>query len=369
MSPSPHRFVLATAGLLLVALGAAQAQNKDSTWLKTNFQSRTYTSTSPSITMAYRLYKPVNYDPSRKYPIVVALHGVGERGTDNTIQLTREELAQPWVRDSVQAKYPHFVMIPQCPTANNQYWWPWNNWAGTWNGTWSGTRSTANAAIISVLDSLKREFSLDTTRFYIAGLSMGGFGTFELMKWNPTVFAAAVPAAGGADTSATAISAMAQTPFWIFHGASDPTINVNGGSRKVVRKVEDYLAKPAVRFVSSANQVNPTAISLDSLRKAVYVDGANYLYSEITGGVHNSGWLEAWRHPMLTDWVFSKRKVNGVSVSIAPSVAPRAFAPANVTIVMRGGVPLLEKSLPGGGSRWYTLEGKLFADAGPDRTP
>jgi hypothetical protein len=127
--------------------------------------------------------------------------------------------------------------------------------------------------------------------------------------------------------------------------------------------MEALRGKAFVRFTSSAYMTNPTAISVDSLRKAVYVDKADFLYSEVTAGNHAAGWLEAWRHPMLTDWVFSKRKVGGVSVSIAPSLAPRAHAPADVKMVMRGGVPLLEKSLSGGGTRLYTLEGKLFGEA------
>lgn len=341
---------------------AGFAQNKTSTELEAMFLKRTFTSTSPAVTIAYRLYKPANYDSTRKYPVVMTLHGVGERGSDNSIQLTREELAQPWVRDSVQAKHPHFVIVPQCPSTNNQYWWPWGNWAGSWSGAWSGTRSNANAGLVGILDSLKREFSLDTTRFYIAGLSMGGFGTFELMKWNPSLFAAAVPTAGGADTGLASINAMSQTPFWIFHGAADPTISANAGSRKVVSKVETHVAKPAVRFVSSANRANPTAISLDSLRKAVYTHGADFIYSEITGGNHASGWLEAWRHPMLTDWVFSKRKINGVTVSISAEAAAAKFrpmAPEGVRVVFRNGQTMLEKTVDGS-KTLFTLEGRRW---------
>ena len=352
------RNILGISLACILTTASIHAQNKTSTWLTTNFQARSYTSSQ--ITMVYRLYVPTNYNPALKYPVVVALHGVGERGNNNVNQLTAEELAQPWVRDSVQAKHPHFVMIPQCPSTNNQYWWPWPSWSGSWNGTWSGTRSIANAAIVEILDSLKREFSLDTTRFYVAGLSMGGFGSFELMKWNPALFAAAVPTAGGSDSADATILKLTQTPFWLFHGSADPTINVDQGSRKVARKVEKVLGRPIVRFVSSANQVNPTAISLDSLRKAVYVTQENFLYSEITGGVHNSGWLEAWRHPMLTDWVFSKQKVGGVTVSLTNDAITKPFATAKVRLAFRYGTLLIEKFVPGHRPSLYTLQGKPF---------
>ena len=104
--------------LALLNAGMAWGQNKTATQLQAMFQARTFTSSQ--ITMVYRLYVPTNYNAALKYPIVVALHGVGERGNNNVNQLTAEELAQPWVRDSVQAKHPHFVMIPQCPSTNNQ---------------------------------------------------------------------------------------------------------------------------------------------------------------------------------------------------------------------------------------------------------
>jgi predicted peptidase len=332
---------------LAVTVSATFGQNKTATWLQTNFQARTHYPTVRADSMKYRLFKPANYDSTKRYPIVVALHGIGERGYNNVNQLTLEELAQPWVRDSVQAKHPHFIMIPQCPTS--PFWWPSN--------TWDGTRSKPNLGVVQILDSLKKEFMLDTTRFYIGGLSMGGFGTIELMKWNPDLFAAAFPTAGGGDTAASTIPQYIKTPMWAFHGASDPTVNVDRGSRTIVNKMAAANGKPFIRFTSSAYLTNPTLISLDSLRKAVYIHKANFLYSEVTGGNHAAGWLEAWRHPMLTDWVFSKQKINGVTVSVNPNVVTRAMAPANVKIVLRNGGVALQKTV-NGKEAWYSLEGK-----------
>ena len=363
---SRRGLALSAALLAGVALLEADGQPKTSSWLTTNFQARTHT--SAEVTIAYRLFKPVGYDPSKKYPIVVALHGGGERGSDNAIQLTREELAQPWVRDSVQAKHPHFVMIPQCPS--NLAWSPSN--------TWDGNRSLPNIGILQILDSLKREFSLDTTRFYVVGLSMGGFASFELMKWTPNLFAAAVPAAGGGDTAVAAIAQMIKTPMWAFHSATDPTVNVDRGSRTLVTKMEAALGRPIPRFVSDTGMKNPApfdsvhgVVSVDSLRKLVYRDSARFLYSEVrnapgTGNaLHQAGWFAAYRHPMLTDWVFSQRKVNGVT-SLAPSVSARPFSPANVRVVFREGRTLLEKT-GAGVSAFYTLEGKRVTPIGANR--
>jgi len=356
------------AGSLLLA-AAAQAQNKSASWLTTNFEARTHYSTPASDSMKYRLFKPANYDPTKKYPIVVALHGIGERGYNNVNQLTLEELAQPWVRDSVQAKHPHFVMVPQCPP--NQFWW-------ASNGGWSGNRSKPNIMITEALDSLKSEFSLDTTRFYAVGLSMGGFGTIELMKWRPELWAAAIPTAGGGDTAAAAIAELVKTPTWFFHSLKDPTVSAIRGSRTLAQKFA-AAGKPVVFFASDSQRTNAvpfdsldpaTLVTLDSLREAVYVHNADFLYSEVRNypgsgnPLHQAGWWEAWRHPMITDWLFSKRKVDGVSVvSVAGSLpGARPVAASPVRVVFRDGRTLLEKTVDGR-TTWFTLAGKRVPDA------
>ncbi len=357
MKPFAHTAFYLLVGLAALGMPVAvNAQNKTSSWLTTNFQARTHYPTLRADSIKYRLFKPANYDTTKRYPIVVALHGIGERGYNNINQLTLEELAQPWVRDSVQAKHPHFVMVPQCPTS--PFWWASN--------TWDGTRSKPNSGIVEILDSLKREFKLDTTRFYVVGLSMGGFGAIELMRWNPNLFAAAVPAAGGGDTAAATIPQFVKTPVWFFHSATDPTVNVDRGSRTLVAKMEANLGKPFVRWVSDTGMKNPTGVSLDSLRKAVYVDNANFLYSEVRNvpgsgnTLHQAGWFASWRHPMLTDWLFSKQKINGVTVSVNPAASARASrraTPDGIKMVFRNGGLYLEKTVPNG-KHLYTLEGK-----------
>jgi hypothetical protein len=117
-----------------------------------------------------------------------------------------------------------------------------------------------------------------------------------------------------------------RTPIWGFHGDADETVNVSG-TRNIVVAVE-ALGHPVVRFVSSANRVNPTAISYDSLTKAVY-GGANYLYSEVIGGNHAAGWNAGHGEPLIPHWVFSKRKLpEGTSgIVLAPKNShPRIFS-------------------------------------------
>lgn len=255
------------------------------------FQVRTFTSTTNSVTLPYRLFVPADYDPAIRYPLVTALHGNGERGTDNARQFVFN-VAKQWIADSIQARVPHFIFAPHTAIG------------------W--TDSDQRLAVVEIIRVLKQEFSLDTTRFYIGGLSAGAMGTWNLIKDYPTMFAAAVPCAGSLFGNNN-VTTIVRTPIWGFHGDADNTVNVSG-TRDVFAAVEK-LGHPIVRFVSSANRANPTAISYDSLTKAVY-GGANYVYSEVTGGNHNAGWDAGWGEPLIPYWVFSKRKLPAGTLGI-----------------------------------------------------
>lgn len=337
---SLHRFAAAALLLALTStLGQAQVRN--------SFQARSHT--SPSVSMVYRLFVPKDYSATRQYPLLVALHGVGEKGNDNAIQVDREDLASTWIADSLQARVPHFVLVPQCPT----------------NMSWGGA---ANDGIFAIIDSLKREFRLDTNRLYAVGLSMGARGTFNLLASRPGYFAAAVPCAGAGTNSQAA--AIARTPLWTFHGDADPIVSVEG-TRSMVAAIEGT----GIRFVrffsetwnavpgldtysravrSGTNPIdmvarNPSGISFDSLGRAV-AGGAKYLYSEVKGGDHRTGWMVAFHNPLVPGWIFSKVKGGG-TVSIAPRIAARPVRAGSALVF---GGPLKGE----GGEGIYSLSGR-----------
>jgi len=351
---SPFPRFAATALLLALAATAARSQVRNS------FQARSHN--TPAVSMVYRLFVPEDYSADRRYPLLVALHGVGEKGNDNAIQVDREDLGSTWIADSLQARVPHFVLVPQCPA----------------NLSWGGA---AIDGIHAIIDSLKREFRLDTNRLYAVGLSMGARGTFNLLASRPGYFAAAVACAGaGTNSQAAAIS---RTPLWAFHGDDDPIVDVEG-TRSMVAAIEGT-GKRFVRFFSETwnavpgldtysrairdgtNPVdmvarNPSGISYDSLRRAV-AGGANYLYSEVKGGDHRTGWMVAFHHPLVPGWIFSKTK-GGAAVSLARNPAAR---PA------RSGSELMFGTAPGGvggvGARIYSPAGRRLAPGSADADP
>lgn len=123
------------------------------------------------------LPKDYSADGQQSYPLVIFLHGAGERGTDNVRQLVHG--AKEFAKDANREKHPCFVIAPQCPS-------------GQW---WGESRSL----IVELIRELQKEYRIDATRLYITGLSMGGFGTWDLIGQHPDMFAAAAPICGGGD--------------------------------------------------------------------------------------------------------------------------------------------------------------------------
>lgn len=344
------RFQLRLTGWLALILTIPVAQGFSQ--VHTSMQNRSFS--SPSLKIMYRLFVPKNYDPTKKYPLTVTMHGVGERGNDNTRQVDLEDLVSTWIADDVQKETPHFVMGPQCPA--DLYW--------------GGATTTM---VHDIIDSLTREFSIDTNRLYAVGLSMGARGVFNLLEERPGRFAAAVACAGAGNNSAAA--AIARTPLWAFHAAGDGVVEVSGTRTMVeaiektgitfVRFVSDsWTNSPGLTTYSDAIRngtdpltmvaKNPSGISYDSLKRAVE-GGADYLYSEAKGGDHRTGWMIAFHHPLVPQWLFSKTKEIPTEV-----VSLRHANPAH----SRTNTLLLLPYLSGKVQRdFYTLQGqKISAD-------
>jgi predicted peptidase len=218
-------------------------------------------------TLKYRQLYP-DYDTLRKYPLVIFLHGSGERGTDNEAQLKWG--VQNFATDYNMKMHPAFVVAPQCPDNMD-----WSEFRTKKNGEtifMEALPTKPMALLIELIQQYKKNNSIDTNRIYITGLSMGGFGTFDIIQRYPNLFAAAVPVCGGGDVSkATAIK---HIPMWIFHGAEDqvvsPTLSVN-------------------------------------MLQALMMAGAHPGYTQYPTVGHFS-WIAAYNDPMMMEWLFKQHK-------------------------------------------------------------
>lgn len=170
---------------------------------------------------------PSTYDKSKSYPVIVFLHGAGERGNDN-ISHMGNMLPEMFNQESTLIEEA-IVVCPQCPSYPNQ--WVDTPWA---NGSYSienVSESNELKAVVELLEKIKGKFSTDENRYYAMGISMGGFGTWDLIMRHPDMFAAAVPVCGGADPSQA--ENLKYMPIYTAH-ASDDSIVPYSGTKEMV---------------------------------------------------------------------------------------------------------------------------------------
>ena len=169
-------------------------------------------------TLRYRQLFP-DSDTLRRFPLIIFLHGSGERGNDNEAQLKWGVMN--FATDENMMRYPAFVIAPQCPSGVT-----WSNFNRDRNSTQMSLLPAPTKPmqlLIELIERAKKTLRVDTNRIYITGLSMGGYGTYDAIERYPHLFAAAVPVCGGGDASKAA--SIAHLPIWIFHGAEDPAVS------------------------------------------------------------------------------------------------------------------------------------------------
>jgi predicted peptidase len=205
-----------------------------------------------------------DYDSSSTYPLVIFLHGSGERGNDNESQLKWG--VHNFASDEVMKMHRSIVLVPQCPSNMD--------WA---NISYEDMRLNPSPSLPmkllrELIDQTVQNLPVDTNRIYITGLSMGGFGVFDALSRYPDLFAAAVPVCGGGDVSRA--PSFSNVPIWIFHGALDD----------------------AVDSVHSQDM-------LIALTKA----GGRPGYTQYPETGHFS-WIAAYSDPMMMNWLYRQRK-------------------------------------------------------------
>jgi predicted peptidase len=224
------------------------------------------------VSYRYQVYVPPNFDPHKKWPVVLFLHGAGERG-DNGLLQTDVGIGHA-IRVS-STEIPFIVVMPQCRA--DRIW----------------TDADMQAQALAALEQAIKEFNGARARIYLTGISMGGYGTWEMAAKYPGKFAAYVPICGGirgpehypplhvslvddrkvADPYAQTARRVGKTPVWILHGSDDPTIPVEE-SRKMA--------------------------------EALKAAGGNVRYTEYPGVGHNS-WDKAYAEPELFPWLLQQK--------------------------------------------------------------
>ncbi|RFS24532.1 phospholipase [Chitinophaga silvatica] len=192
----------------------------------------------------YLMYIPEGYNEKKtyKWPIVFFLHGVGEMGANVSV------LKQVGLSKVVQGK--QFIMI--APLCNKGWWNP--------------------AALEKLYKEVMAELHVDTTRVYLTGLSMGGYGTWDWGSYYAEHFAAMVPICGGG--SVDRMQRLKSMPIWVFHSADDGTVNVS-----------------------------ESRVLVDALKKL----GSNVKYTEYPDGGHDA-WTRAYNTTELYTWLLQQHK-------------------------------------------------------------
>jgi predicted peptidase len=225
-------------------------------------------------TLPCRILSPLHFSAEKKYPLIVFLHGSGERGNDNEAQLKWGSAL--FLDSSNREKFPAIVVFPQCP-ADSSWSVRIRNRSADSSGTYRFPMNVPPTRplqlVMRFIDTLIKSGVVDPRRIYIGGLSMGGFGTFELLWRRPTLFAAAIPICGGGNPSSAKLYGK-HFPLWVFHGADDDVVAVT----------------------NSRNMVN-------ALKEA----DAKVKYTEYPGVKHDS-WIRAFAEPELLPWLFAQKR-------------------------------------------------------------
>lgn len=217
-------------------------------------------------TVLHRFHAPASVEPGKSYPLVLFLHGAGERGADNTAQLKHGVL--PILAGAEKIDQPCFLIAPQCP--QGRWWAPINR--ETMRPSEPGQPNTLLDAVLALVAETAKTHPLDPLRIYVTGISMGGYATWDLLARAPDRFAAAVPVCGGGDPEMA--KRFSSVPLWAFHGDADPVVPVRT-TVEMTTALEKAGGKPKLT---------------------------------IYPGVTHDSWTATYDNPELIRWMFDQRR-------------------------------------------------------------
>lgn len=226
-------------------------------------------------TLNYRLFEP-EVKENETYPLILFLHGAGERGTDNVLQVANNEGATAFANPIEQEKHPSYVLAPQSDSIDKlTFYW---------------TEEDRYNLVLNLLEETIEKYSIDRDRIYLVGMSMGGVGTWNLLEKNPDLFAAAVPICGitnskvltdaydqplYAPVDPETVPILKNIPIWAFHGVDDPIVDVRNS-----REMNDAIKE------SGGTLMN---------------------YTELPEGTSHFSWIPALQNDEMKEWLFNQK--------------------------------------------------------------
>lgn len=252
-------------GIMLLMSNGIVAQHQEL------YEAKNYINNSD--TLNYRIMYPKDFSEDKQYPLVLFLHGAGERGSNNASQLAHG--SKLFASNENRETFPAIVIFPQCP--QDDYWANASVDRTTQPLTLKfpngGEPTKALSLVMQLMDKMVAKPFVIKNQVYVGGLSMGGMGTFEILSRKPELFTAAFAICGGGNTDAAKAYATS-VDLWIFHGAKDDVV-IPQLSIDMVSAILNYGGKPNFTLYADAN--------------------------------HNS-WDATFAEPKLLPWLFSKSK-------------------------------------------------------------
>lgn len=320
-------------------------------------------------TLNYRLYVPEDYDETKAYPVILFLHGYGERDDGSNTNVTQLNIGMmtQFFSKGYYRDFPCIIVAPQCPKDRQ---WAVQGYTGSYTiRDMDKTGDTFTEAIQlckKAIEKTAETYNVDMDRLYVTGLSMGGYGTWNIITHYPDFFAAAVPICGGGDPSKADL--LTDIPIWCFHGDADPTVPVSG-TRDMYNAITaaggtkiDYTEWPGIghvwypaycredvwawMFSQSKNNVDTSSLtqpltelkqmntsSLNEELKEKVTDAIAYAESVQNGSVHTAAMVEG-AETLLRETMEAVKMGQALPLLIGGGAAVLTVAVAAVTVLL-----------------------------------
>ncbi len=248
---------------------------------------------SGNTVLPYRLYVPEDYDSQKEYSFLLFLHGAGNRGDENESQVSvntglinRIISGETVTYDGevIDSSKEFIIVAPQCQT---DYQWVDTSWSVTPDPSYKVdevAQSEYMTAVVELISKMQADYNINSSRMYVTGLSMGGFGTWDLLTRYPRLFAAAIPMGGAGDVSKAHL--IKNTPVWTFHQLYDPVVSSQG----------------TVAMVKALSEV-----------------GAEVKFTPYFDDYHNA-WTKGYAEPNLLQWLYDHTKANTKVAFVGDSI-------------------------------------------------